>query len=470
MGRAMGLAAVLCLAAGTAAARTPPGKRASDIRPWTERALLPPSRATGPDVAGLVRATSKCVVSITTHEPSRPDADDDSAAPAVAGALRPPQLEKGVGSGFIVREDGLVLTNAHVVQGARAIHVTLADQGVPQKLPAELVGMDAAADVALLRVRAGRKLPVLPLGESDAIQVGQWVVAQGSPFGLAHTVSVGVVSYVGRSDVTPEGFSGFRDYLQTDAAINPGSSGGPLCDLRGRVVGIVDAVNPTGQGIAFAMPIDMAKRVLPSLLASGGVRPSWLGLKVQDLTADLARAFHVRGADGVVVSELEAEGPAAGAGLRPGDVIVRFDGHPVRHAQHLRWLVECAPVDRPVKISLLRQGKLISLPVKPTPAPTPLVEARELAALGAQVAQLDVPTARSVGLALPNGARVMTVRDDGPACAAGLREGDVVTRAGGLEVAEPEDLARALMAAGEQPMPLTIRRGSHVLHLQLQAR
>jgi len=465
----MGLAVALCLT-GTASARTPPSKQASRSKLWTERALLPLPRTAGPDVAALVRATSRSVVSITTHEPSRPDNDDGQPTPPLAGMLKPPQLEKGVGSGFIVREDGLVITNAHVVQGARAIHITLADQGVPQKLPAELVGIDAASDVALLRVRAGRKLPVLPLGESDAIQVGQWVVAQGSPFGLAHTVSVGVVSYVGRSDVTPEGFSGFRDYLQTDAAINPGSSGGPLCDLRGRVVGIVDAVNPTGQGIAFAMPIDMAKRVLPSLLAFGGVRPSWLGLTVQDLTADLARAFHARGPNGAVVSELDPHGPGAEAGVQPGDVIVRFDGHPVRHSQHLRWLVEAAPVDRPVKLAVLRQGRLVSLSVKASPAPNPLVESRELAALGAQVADLDVPTARSVGLTLPNGARVMTVRDDGPARAAGIRAGDVVTRAGGLDVAEPEDLARALVAAGEQPVRLTIRRGSHVLHLELHAR
>jgi serine protease Do len=413
-----------------------------------------------------VRATSGSVVSITTAEAAPPDGD---AAQLAAAALAPAPLQKGTGSGFVIREDGLVLTNAHVVEGARSIQVALDDVG-HQLLPAELLGLDPETDIALLRIRAGRPLRALPLGESDRVQVGQWVVAQGSPFGLAHTVSAGIVSYVGRSEVQPEGFTGYRDYLQTDAAINPGSSGGPLLDLSGRVVGIVDAVNPAGQGIAFALPIDMAKRVLPALLRHGRVRPSWLGVRVQDLTAALAESFGLHGASGVVVADLDERGPAARSGLRTGDLVLRFDGRRVRHAQHLRWLVEAAPTDRAVPVVVRRRGLVLRLKVRAAPAAEQNEPHGAVDQFGARFAPLDVPAARAVGLALPNGARVLAVLGEGPAHAAGLRAGDVVTRAGDREVAAPEDLGRALLDVGPGPLLLHVHRGAEVLDLELPSR
>jgi len=463
MGRAWGLVVAGLLLATSGLAKANTTHRAQHRRHplWTERALFesPRTRAL-PDLVPLVRATWPSVVSITTTELA-PAGDD-----ALPGAEMSEAMEKGVGSGFVIRADGLIVTNAHVIAGARSISVAI-DDGRKQVLPGEVVGVDPQSDVALLRVHAGRPLHALPLGDSEKVQVGQWVVAQGSPFGLAHTVSVGIISFVGRADVLPEGFTGFHDYLQTDTAINPGSSGGPLLDLRGRVVGIANSVNPSGQGIAFALPINMVKRVLPELLAHGQVRSSWMGVRVQDLDPALAESFGLGHRTGVVVTDLDERGPAARAGIHAGDVVLRFDGHKVRHAQHLRWLVEAAPTDRPVPVSVLRAGASRSVPVRLQPTPAEKASSEAIEQLGARFSQVEVPDARAAGLPLPNGARVAALLEQGPTVGTGLQVGDVITRAGARDVATPEDLAMALLGARQHALSLVIHRGHQVLKVQV---
>ena len=255
----------------------PPGEipASPPQRIWSSRAILRP-RGGAPSLRQVVARTRSSVVSIYIGT-GAPGGDPTSTA------------DKGIGSGFIVNPQGLILTNFHVVAGARDIQVTVDDGRRRQSLPASVLGVDEDTDLALLKVDAGRRLPFLPLGDSDKVQVGDWVVAEGTPFGLSQSVSFGVVSYLRRSDVAPEGHSGFRDYLQTDAAINPGSSGGPVLNLRGRVVGIADAVNTAGQGIGFAVPVNMAKAVIPDLLHLGRTQKAWMGVQVRDLTRNKRR-------------------------------------------------------------------------------------------------------------------------------------------------------------------------------------
>jgi len=273
---------------------------------------------------------------------------------------------KGIGSGFIIHPDGWVVTNAHVVEGAESVDVDMGEGEEP--LRARVIGVDSESDVALLKVNAGRPLPVVPLGDSDRLAVAEWVLVIGSPFGLDHSVTLGIVSHTGRTDISPVGRPGTYDFIQTDASINPGNSGGPVLNLRGEVVAIATAVNATGQGIGFAVPINMAKEILQQLREKGRVDRSWLGVAVR---APEPGERH----DGVVVTDVVAGGPGATAGLAPGDVITGFGGREVRSPSRLRWYASTAGVGRKVEVKVRRgDGPERALRVSlaaPPPEPAP---------------------------------------------------------------------------------------------------
>lgn len=290
-------------------------------------------------------ASMPAVVSISTVPRDHPDGGWDAEV-----------SERGVGAGFLIEPGGLILTAAHVIDNAESITVTLLEEEhFPRDLPARLVGKDLATDSALLQIDAGRPLPVLRMGSATNLEVADWVVVIGSPFGLAHSVTVGVVSYKGRSDIRPNGTATYLDYVQTDAPINPGSSGGPILNLAGEVVAVAHAVNVSGQGIGFGVPIDVAKSVLPQLRSVGVVRRSWLGISVQDLNDELASAFHV--ADrGVLISDVIEGSPADRAGLVVGDVITEVDATRVLRANHLRWKVATKGVGRHLVLRIDRGG------------------------------------------------------------------------------------------------------------------
>ncbi len=254
---------------------------------------------------------------------------------------------RGIGSGFVIHRDGWVVTNAHVVEGADKVEVDFGG-GAPN-LPAKVVGTDSESDVALLKIDAPKPLAFVPLGDSDRLAIAEWVLVIGSPFGLDHTVTFGIVSHLGRSDISPVGRPGSYDFIQTDASINPGNSGGPVLNLRGEVIGIATAVNATGQGIGFAIPINMAKQIVGQLKEKGRVVRSWLGVAVREAPAGAERS-------GVVVTEIATGGPAATAGLKVGDVITSFQGHDVRSSGRLRWYVSTAGVGREVELRLRRDG------------------------------------------------------------------------------------------------------------------
>jgi len=258
---------------------------------------------------------------------------------------------RGKGSGFIVSQEGYVLTNNHVIDGADNVKVTLMDG---RNFDAEIVGQDPTFDLAVIKIKAS-SLPVLQLGDSDATEVGEWVVAIGNPLGFENSVTAGVVSAKNRTLQAP-GIN-FQGFLQTDASINPGNSGGPLIDLNGRVVGINTAIVPYAQGIGFAVPINMAKQVMDDLIRHGEVRRGWLGVTVQQLTASLVEAYKIPVKEGAIIADVNADGPADKAGLQRGDVIIGIGGQDVKNSQDVVFLIRNKMQGDKVPIEIYRDGK-----------------------------------------------------------------------------------------------------------------
>jgi len=267
-----------------------------------------------------------------------------------------------VGSGVIIDDQGHILTNLHVIKGADEITVRLDNK---RELAGKVVGTDTKTDLAVIRIPPDGVVAA-PLGDSDKIRVGEWAIAIGSPFGLEETVTVGVVSAMGRSEV---GIVPYENFIQTDASINPGNSGGPLLNVRGEVIGINTAILSTGQGIGFAIPINVARRVAGALIAKGRVVRGWLGVSLQPVSDELAETLGSQKGKGAVVARVLPGSPAAKAGLSPNDVIVGVGDVAVEDLQHLQRLVLDAPVDRPLTLKVLRKGKEVAVAVTIAEAP-----------------------------------------------------------------------------------------------------
>jgi len=267
------------------------------------------------------------------------------------------QRERSLGSGFILSEDGYILTNEHVISGAEQIKVRLTDQRV---FPGKIIGVDPKTDVAVVKIEADKPLPVAVLGDSDRLKVGQWALAIGNPFGLDSTLTVGVISATGRTDI---GIEDYEDFVQTDASINPGNSGGPLLNIYGEVVGVNTAIVASGQGIGFAIPINLAKLVADQLISRGEVTRGWLGVSIQPLDADLAESFGLDRVTGALVTSVLPGTPAEKAGLQRGDVLLSFDGKPVRSVKELQLLVASSPLNVDLPVEVLRQGTRLTLKV-----------------------------------------------------------------------------------------------------------
>ncbi|MFQ6673054.1 MAG: Do family serine endopeptidase [Candidatus Tectimicrobiota bacterium] len=275
------------------------------------------------------------------------------------GESRRPSL----GSGVIIDKRGHVLTNFHVIKGADEITVKLSSK---REYPGRVVGSDPKTDLAVVKFQPDTELTVARLGDSDRLQVGEWTIAIGNPFGLDQTVTVGVISATGRSEV---GIATYENFIQTDASINPGNSGGPLVNLRGEVIGINTAIVAVAKGIGFAIPINMVKRVVTQLVDKGRVVRGWLGVSVQPVTLELAESLGAQEAKGAVVASVYPGGPAAEAGLKQGDLILAFEETPVEDYHHLQRLVADAEVGTTVTLSLLRDKQKVEVPVTITEMP-----------------------------------------------------------------------------------------------------
>jgi serine protease Do len=374
-----------------------------------------------------------------------------------------------LGSGFIVRPDGYIVTNNHVVDGATEITVKLSGD---RHFTAKVVGRDPKTDLALLKIDA-QNLPVLTFGDSDKLQVGEPVMAIGNPFGLEGTVTTGIVSAKGR--VIGEG--PYDDFIQTDASINPGNSGGPLVNQAGQVVGIDTAiVSQSGGsvGIGFAIPINEAKTILPQLEAKGHVTRGWLGVSIQPLTGELAKAFKLEPGHGVLVADVVPESPAAKAGIKTGDVITEYDGHAIGKAGDLPRLVSSTPVGQTATLHVLRDGKPLAVTAQIATLPEPQKIAEVTPAggksLGITVQPLTPALAKRLEVPDKAGLVVAEVADGSPAADAGIQPGDVIVEVNRQPVHSVASLQKAIadQKVGE-PTLLRVHRKDASLFVAIEA-
>ena len=360
------------------------------------------------------------------------------------------------GSGVVVDPAGYILTNNHVIENASEIMVRLSDS---RKFTARLVGRDPKTDLAVLKIDAPAPLPAAELGDSDRLRVGQWAIAIGNPFGLDRTVTVGIISATARTRV---GVATYESFIQTDASINPGNSGGPLLNLDGKVIGVNTAIMAAGQGIGFAIPINMAKEVARQLITRGRVVRGWLGLAIQDITDDLAASFGVRERDGVLVADVMKGGPAEAAGLRPGDVIVEFAGGSMGEVPELQRRAAAAVPGQAVKLVVVRDGRRLSLEIVVGEMPTeePGVAATvDDQGWGLGVEPVGNDPGRRLNLPFSHGVVVTEVAQGGPADRAGLQRGDIIFDVRGRPISDAAGLYRELAAlkAGES-VPIYVHR------------
>jgi serine protease Do len=356
---------------------------------------------------------------------------------------------QGAGSGVIISGDGYILTNNHVVEGVKDVTVTLADK---QEYKAKVVGCDPKTDLAVLKIEAKKPLPSATLGDSDQLKVGEWVIAIGNPFGLSHTVTSGIVSAKERVI----GAGPYDDFIQTDASINPGNSGGPLFNMRGEVVGINTAIIPQGQGIGFAIPVNTAIPLIPQLVSKGKVTRGYLGVSIQSITPELAKALTLNETRGALVGDVVSGGPAEKAGIKRGDVIVEFNGKSVDDSHDLPAMVAATPVGNEATVTVLRNGKERHLDV----------EIRELQSMEAKK-EFDEPVQGKWGLTLQNLTPLMAQRLDlktqtqqrvvvvsvepgSPADEAGIQRGDLILEINRTPVKTVDEAMDAIAKADDK--------------------
>ena len=342
--------------------------------------------------------------------------------------------QQGTGSGVIIDPSGIILTNNHVVRGGSKVIVRLHDG---REFEATDVKTDPKTDVAVVRINAG-DLPAAKIGNSDDMQIGDWVLAVGAPFGLQETVTAGIISAKSRG----LGIAEREDFLQTDAAINPGNSGGPLVNLRGEVVGVNTAISTSGggnDGVGFAVPVNLAQWVSHQLIENGTVQRAFLGVGIQQVTSDLSQQFGLSTVQGAVVTEVRPDTAAAKAGLQTGDVIVEFDGQAVASPREVQNLVERAALDKEHRVTVVRDGKRVAVAVRLQTMPQ-----SEFGRFGLQVSGLTDDVARQLNMAGVQGVVITGVDPDSLAASAGLEEGMVITRIGQKKVTSVEEFRVAM--------------------------
>ena len=425
-----------------------------------------PSRASLPAFADLAERVSPAVVNIKVTAVAKTDFPEQffgEEFPFPGSRRSIPQQPRefrrqGSGSGFIIRKDGLILTNNHVVANAQEITVTLSDK---QQYKAKILGRDPKTDLAVLKIDSKATLPSANLGNSDELRVGDWVMAIGNPFGLTNTVTSGIVSAKGRAI----GAGPYDDFIQTDASINPGNSGGPLFNMAGEVVGINTAIfSQSGGniGIGFAIPVNLVKNLVPELETKGTVTRGWLGVSVQPVTPDLARSFNLDKEQGALVGDVTAQGPAEKAGIKRGDVIVSYDGKKIQETATLPALVAATPVGKTVPVEVVRDGKMQSVNVtiarlnEQTAALDPQQEKGEW---GLALQNIPPEQRRTMNLPGKDGVLVTSVVPGSPAANANVQAGDVILQVNRTPVSSVQGMKDEIAKSkGDKPLLLLIRR------------
>jgi serine protease Do len=380
---------------------------------------------------------------------------------------RGPQRQRSLGSGFVIDADGSILTNNHVVENAQKIVVKLADE---QEYEAKVIGRDPKTDIAVIKINAKSGLSAANLGDSDNLEVGEWVMAIGNPFGLDSTVTSGIVSAKGRHI----GQGPYDNFIQTDASINPGNSGGPLINLRGEVIGINTAIfsrSGGNIGIGFAIPINLVKELLPQLRGKGKVTRGYLGVLIQKVTPEIAESLGMDRGHGALVANVSKDGPAEKAGVKVGDVIIEFDGKEIKDSGDLPIVVARTPVDRRVRMKVLRDKKELQLPVTVGELKDEEVvaSAPEKGELGMTVQKLTPQIAESLGLEKADGVVVSAVEPGSAADEAGIRRGDVIVEIDRKPIRSVDEYKKAVTGTRKgKGILLLVRRGESTLFLALK--
>ncbi len=442
-----------------------------------------PAQAAPHDFVSLAKDLSPLVVNISTtqvikEKPMVPFPEfkgpfDDFFGNDFNKFFNEPHREfkrQSLGSGFIINKDGYILTNYHVIENATEIIVTLSSDKKDYK--ATVVGQDQKLDIALIKIDAGEDLPVAVLGDSDSLQVGEWVLAIGNPFGLGGSVTAGIVSQKGRVI----GAGPYDNFIQTDASINPGNSGGPLFNMHGEVVGINTAIIAGGQGIGFATPINMVKEVLSQLKERGKVTRGWIGVSVQELTPELAKSFGLKEAKGALVSSVNPGDPAAKAGLKAGDIIVSFDGKEITELSDLPRTVASTTPGKKVAVGIIRDGheKTLTLHVGTKAEEETAEQPSEKGTspdkrLGLSVKPITPDLAKQLGITDTEGVVISSVAPDSPAAMAGLRRGDVIKEVDRKTVKTTKDYSKYISEAGSnEAVLLRIVRGQNTIYVVIQ--
>jgi serine protease Do len=472
---------ILALATGLGAWATGPhaeqGAAAANAGTARQQVVAPSSARGTVSYADAVARVAPAVVTIRVELKAQPEPTDlpDPLRRFFDGqpGFENQPHERGLGSGVIVSPDGRILTNAHVVDGAVNVRVSLNDG---REFTGKVLGIDKPSDLAVVKITASG-LPTLPLGDSDRPRIGDVVLAVGNPLGLGETVTMGILSAKGRT--TDVGDSSYQDFLQTDAPINKGNSGGALVTADGELIGITAQIlSPSGGniGIGFAIPSNMAKHVMNELVSSGHVRRAMLGITVQPLTADLARSLQIADTRGALVNDVQSSGPAAGAGIKRGDVILAVNGVPVQSGNDLRNQVSSLAPGSSANVSLLRDGHKQSLTVK-----LGEVEARttrndpeghgEAGGLGLRVAPMTPELAARLELpASTDGVVVEDVDPDGVAAAAGIQPGDVIRQIDGKPVKSVSDLKEGYRASSDRPALVLVQRHDQTIFAAVERR
>jgi serine protease Do len=437
-----------------------------------------------PDFVSLAKKLTPVVVNVSTTQtaggaegPGRPGRGPRGGEQDPFGEFwrrffggpgsRGPSRQQSLGSGFIIDRDGTILTNNHVVDNAQKITVKLADG---REFDAKVVGKDARTDIAIIKIDAKGDLPAAPLGDSERLEVGEWVMAIGNPFGLDSTVTSGIVSAKGRHI----GAGPYDNFIQTDASINPGNSGGPLINLRGEVVGINTAIfSQSGGniGIGFATPINSAKDILPELKGKGKVTRGWLGVSIQSVTPDIAGSMGLERAKGALVAEVLKDAPAERAGVKVGDVIVEFEGGEIKDSTDLPVLVARARPGTQARVKLLRDKKemTLTITVDELKESEIVASAKEKGELGLTVQKLTPELAENLELGNAQGLVITAVEPDSPADEAGLQRGDLIVEIDRKPMREIADFRKAVAGVKSgQRLLFLVRRGANSLFVALK--
>jgi serine protease Do/serine protease DegQ len=416
--------------------------------------------------SNVSKKVTPCVVNISTVSRKKTIQPFFEMNPLFEDFFGAPQTrrDKSLGSGFMISNDGYIVTNDHVVRDAESIQVKLSNDKV---YDAKVIGGDTKTDIAVIKINVS-DLPTAVLGDSDKLEVGQWAIAIGNPFGLDRTMTVGVISATGRSNV---GIETYENFIQTDASINPGNSGGPLLNIYGEVIGINTAIVAAGQGIGFAIPINMAKPVFTQLIQKGSVSRGYMGVTIQPVTEELAQSFGLKQARGALVNDIIKGSPADRAGVLQGDIITHLNGTEVKDPSHLQRLVAEAGIGKAAKVTVYREGKAVELSMTLASADSAPKQRRDSGGGRQQGGEGDLLGLVVEGAEQGGGVVVVDVARNGVAAEAGIRRGDLIVSINRKRVANKAEYDRIIQQASRSGgMTVLVRRGDASIYFALRIR